>query len=140
VAMTVEQALDFLRHHQPMPSDLAITPEECKPFIEIIELFQKYPDPRCLPLLINSVSLDTGLGMYEHILFVLMAHDRNDVIPHLREGLRNGSDGVKHRCCYWAGHIDAWELEDEIRPLLHHPEVEVRESAEHFMEMKAEFA
>jgi hypothetical protein len=139
-AMTVNQALDFLKNHQPMPSDWDITNEEGATFAAILKYFEQHPDSRCLPLLIHSVSTETGLGMYEHISSVLMAHESGEVIPHLREGLKTGNDGVKFRCCWWATDVDAWELEEEIRPLLHYPDDDVREAAQNFLELKSELA
>lgn len=135
--MTTEEALEFLQHHQPMPSDWDITDEEGEAFAAILVWFQQHPDPRCVPLLVNSVSLDTGLGMYEHIGFVLMAHDKDAVVPHLRRGLMEGSDGVKHRCCWWASDVDAWDLADVIEPLAHHPDEDVSDAAQTFMELRA---
>ena len=136
--MNTEEALTFLTNHQPMPGDLDISDAESAQFAELIEHFESNPDPRCIPLLINAVSKNTGLGMYEHIKFVLIAHSKDQVVPHLREGLLHGNDGVKYRCCWWATDIDAWELEDLIRPLARHDDEDVREAANSFLELKEE--
>ena len=136
--MDSEHALSFLRTHQPMPSDRAITDEEAATFVVILELFQTEPDERCLPLLIHSVSSDTGLGVYEHIKFVLAAHPREQVVHYLRKGLEDGNYGVLHRCCWWATDVDAWELADLIQPLVAHPDEDVRDAAQAFMELKNE--
>ena len=95
-----------------MPSDSAITDEEGAAFAEILEHFEAQHDERCIPLLIHSVSPDTGLGMYEHIKFVLMAYPGEQVVPHIRRGLVDGNDGVRYRCCWWAADVGAWELLD----------------------------
>ena len=136
--MDTEQALSFLRSHQPMPSDHTISSEEGEMFVAILEHFQTEHDERCLPLLIHSISSDTGLGMYEHISDVLMAHPRDKVIPQLRRGLESGNDGVRWRCCWWASDIDAWELADVIEPLTMHPDDDVQSAAQAFMELKDE--
>ena len=95
-----------------MPFDSAITDEEGEAFAEILEHFEAQHDERCIPLLIHSVSPDTGLGMYEHIKFVLMAYPGEQVVPHIRRGLVDGNDGVRYRCCWWAADVGAWELLD----------------------------
>lgn len=136
--MDTEQALTFLRAHQPMPSDQAISDEEGATFVAILEHFEMKCDERCLPLLIHSVSPDTGLGMYEHIQFVLMAHPREQVIPQLRRGLTEGNDGVRSRCCWWAMVVSAWELADLIEPLTEHSDEDVRLPAVDFMKLRAE--
>ena len=138
--MDTERALSFLRAHQPMPSDHTITDEEGATFAAILEHFETEHDERCLPLLIHSVSPDTGLGMYEHIKFVLMAHPREQVVPHLRRGLADGNDGVRYRCCWWAVDVSAWELVDLIQPLTVHSDEDVRSAAQAFMELRDEIS
>ena len=137
--MNTEQALKFLEAHQPMPSDLTITDEQGATFAAILEHFQVELDERCIPLLIHSVSPDTGLGMYEHIKFVLMAHPREQVVPHIRRALLDGNDGVRYRCCWWACDTDAWELIDAIQPLANHPDEETKTSAQMFIGLRQEF-
>ncbi len=136
--MDTERALTFLRAHQPMPSDHTIADEEGATFAVILDHFQTVCDERCIPLVIHSVSPDTGLGMYEHIRLVLMAHPREQVIPHLRRGLTYGNDGVRSRCCWWAADVSAWDLVDLIEPLTAHSDEDVRLPAQAFMELRDE--
>ena len=136
--MNTEQALAFLAEHQPMPADGDISESECDAFCALLQHFEEYPDPRCLPLLINSVSNETGLGMYENIRFVLLAHNEGDVAAHLLQGLTHGNDGVKYRCCWWAGDVMAWDLADAISPLTEYEDEDVREAAAAFLELRAD--
>jgi hypothetical protein len=136
--MTSEEAIEFLQSHQPMPSDADITEEQGRTYACILKHFEECPDDRCIPLLINSVSRDTWLGMYEHIKFVLLVHPRDQVVTSLMEGLKNGSDGVKFRCCWWAADIGAWDFEPLIRPLLGHADQDVREGAAQFLRLREE--
>lgn len=136
--MKTDHAIAFLNAHQPMPSDHKITDSEGAIFAEIVKHFEENPDPRCIPLLVGAVSKSTGLGMYEHIRFVLMAHSKAQVVPHLQEGLCHGNDGTKYWCCMWACDMEAWELEDLIRPLVNHVDEDVRETARIFLELKQE--
>ena len=138
--MRTEDALEFLKARQPMPGDAEISEEEGATFARIIKHFEANPDPRCIPLLVGAVRKTTGLGMYEHIKFVFMAHPKDAVVPHLREGLRHGNDGTKYRCCWWAIEMDAWELDDLIRPLADHGDEDVQDAARTFLELKEELA
>lgn len=136
--MDTERALTFLRSHQPMPPDHELSVDEGSTFAAIVQHFETEHDERCIPLLIHSVSPDTGLGMYEHIQFVLMAHSREQVIPHLHHGLAAGNDGVRCRCCWWAADVGAWELADLIEPLTAHSDEDLRSAAQAYMELRAE--
>lgn len=136
--MTTEEGLSFLQRHQPMPSDWDITDEQGAAFMQILAHFEHHPDDRCLPLLVGSVSGETGLGMYEHIKFVFMAYEKVAVVPALRVGLRDGNNGTKYRCCWWAADISAWELEGEIAPLVEDQDTDTQEAAYAFLDLKAE--
>lgn len=136
--MDTEQALLFLRAHQPMLGDGFATQEDCNTYVAILDYFKTKHDERCLPLLINSVSPDTTLGMYEHIVVVLMQYPPEKVIPHIRQGLVNGNDGVLYRCCWWAADFSAWDLVDLIQPLTTHSDEDIRLSAQCFLELRDE--
>ena len=136
--MDTEPALSFLKAHQPMPSDTSITDEDGAAFAEVLRHFETEHDERCIPLLIHSVSPDTGLGMYEHIKFVLMAYPSEQVVPQIRRGLADGNDGVRSRCCLWAADVSAWELIDLIHPLTAHHDEDIRLAAQAFVELRDE--
>lgn len=123
-----------------MPSDEKITQDECDKFIEAIDFFKNYLSNECVPLFIFSVSEETGLGMYESISDVLMAQDKDVVKKHLRLGLQIGNDGVKYRCCWWASDIDAWDLEQDISPLINHANADISDAAKTFIQLKNEIA
>jgi hypothetical protein len=134
--MTSDEAIAFLKAHQPMPSDYAISEEDGSRFAAILKHFESHPDARCVPLLIRSVSPDTGLGMYEHIKFVFFQHTKEDVVPHLRHALKTGSDAQKARCCWWATDIAAWELRAEIEGFVTSNDEDLRDAAEAFLELR----
>ncbi len=133
--MTVDEALAFLAAHQPMPSDHDVSTDECTVCCDVLRLFTANPDGRCIPLLINSITADTGLGMYEAISAVLMSHPSEQVIPHLRTGLLSGNTAIIYRCCWWACDVRASGLSDVVRPLLHHEDDDIRDAAESFFEI-----
>lgn len=133
--MTIEQSLEFLVKHQPMPSDLIITEEQCEQFLCALELFQSVQDPRCVPLLINCISEHTGMGMYEIISDVLINQERRGVIENLKLGLQSPDNAIKYRCCWWALDLDAWELTDLIEPLVASNIDDLRDAAEAFIDI-----
>jgi len=134
--MSTDDYLAFLAAHQPMPRDADITDDEGTTFIAALKHFEMHPDARCIPLLINSVSQDTGLGMYEHITFALLAHPRDAVLPHLERGLRSDQLGVIYRCCWWSTDFHAWEFAPLVRAcVVTSSDEDIREAAKAFLEL-----
>ena len=138
--MTTDYYLAFLKAHQPMPGDADVTDDEASVFAAALKYFEAQPDVRCIPLLINSVSQDTGLGIYEHIKFTLMAHPRDAVLPHLERGLRSEQLGVVYRCCWWSADFDAWEFAPLVRSVMTHSDEDVHGAATAFLELADERA
>lgn len=65
--VTGADALAFLRLHQPMPSGLSITREEADGFVEVLKCLEAQPIPDAIPLLIGTVTEETGLGKNRRI-------------------------------------------------------------------------
>ncbi len=136
--MNTEDALQFLEQHQPMPGDSNITQEQCDLFMSTLKHFSENPDERCIPLLINAVSNETGLGMYEMIGDVLIEQKRENVVEALKTALSRANDAVKYRCCWWATDIDAWDLEALIWPLKSSENEDLIDAAEAYIKLKHE--
>ncbi|RJG36506.1 hypothetical protein [Motilimonas pumila] len=136
--MNIEESLQFLAKHQPMPSDLEITNVQCDLFVASLELFQNSHDVRCIPLFMNCVSEHTGMGMYEIIADVLMNQDRVNVIRGLRDGLQSNDIAIKYRCCWWALELDAWELLPIIEPLVNSDNEDLRDASEAYVNIAGE--
>jgi hypothetical protein len=100
--MTTLEAIEFLRAHQPMPSDHAITDEEGRMFAETLKHFEAHPDEECIPLFIGSVSGETGLGMYQHIRFIFHRFPHATVGRHILTALRSPDVGVRAWAVDWA--------------------------------------
>jgi hypothetical protein len=128
-----ETYLAFLADHQPMPPDDNIGDAEAGMFTAALKHFESRPDDRCVPLFINAVSINTGLGMYEHIKVVLMKDPRDVVVRHLRTALQSPNAGVRYRSCWWASDVNATELSLLIRPLLTDEDEDVRVAAAAFL-------
>lgn len=138
--METEKAIRFLTDHQPMPDDNDINEQQAETYFQILKLFEKEKDERCIPLLINSVSENTGMGMYEYISDALIKQDRQKVIENLRIGLKSNNQGVVYRCCWWSVDIDAWDLLEDIKPLQFNENTDIQEAATAFIKLREENA
>jgi hypothetical protein len=131
--MTSAEALDFLRSHQPMPEDSAADENLRGTYVDVLTHFLENPDPRAVPLLVNSIPADSSLEMYDSVGFALMEYPLEYVVPSLRDGILPGSPSLQRRCCRWAASLGAWELEPLVRYVAGGDDPEVRAAAESFL-------
>jgi hypothetical protein len=93
--MNSEEALDFLREHQPMPPEEELSEELITRFDEARRALERDPDPRGLLLLLRSLGEGSGLGVYQLLDDTLRAYDREDVVRALSETLRSSLPSVR---------------------------------------------
>jgi hypothetical protein len=99
--MNKEQALQFLREHQPMPPDEEWTEELAEQYAAVRQYFINNPDPACIPLFLHSYGERGGLGLYQMVADVFEQYSAEEVIPHLTKALSS-----KHRSVrYWTAQI-----------------------------------
>lgn len=98
-----EEAIDFLKAHQPLPPDKELSEEEISDFDTARKIFLNDPDPVCVPLFLQSFGDGDGLGVYPLIGDVILSVDREQIIPHLTTALRSSQRGV----AYWSAQIAA---------------------------------
>jgi len=96
--MTKDDALQFLREHQPLPSDAELTEDVIVQFDEIRKFFSENPDPACVSLFLNSFGDGSGFGVYQLVERTLQKQDRNLVIRELKSGLRSPRPSVRGWC------------------------------------------
>ncbi|BDI33598.1 hypothetical protein CCAX7_56490 [Capsulimonas corticalis] len=101
--MNHEEAIDFLRRHQPMPCDEELTRELIDTYEEVRLFFMENLDPRCVPLFLNSFGEGDGLGVYQLVDFVIAQYPDDIVIPDLVRALQSPHKGV----AYWSAQIAA---------------------------------
>jgi hypothetical protein len=99
--MNEEQALQFLREHQPMPPDEEWTDELADRYDEIRKFFINHPNPACIPLFLNSHGEIHGRGVYQLVDSVFYAYSPDEVIPHLIDALGSPHKSVR----YWVAQI-----------------------------------
>ncbi len=101
--MTNDEALQFLRSHQPLPPTQGISEDVLRRFDEVRKHFAAHPDNRSVPLLLNSFGEGDGHGVYQLVEGTIIAHPESVVVPALLLGLRSPFGSV--RC--WNAEIAA---------------------------------
>lgn len=103
--MNRNEALSFLRNHQPMPDDDELTQEVIDKYDEARKLLTADPDKEAISLLLNSYGNGDGRGIYQLVEDVLYKCHRDDVIVEIKEILENPSiaDSVR----YWVTQVSA---------------------------------
>lgn len=103
--MNRNEALSFLRNHQPMPDDDELTQEVIDKYDEARKLLTADPDKEAISLFLNSYGNGDGWGAYQLVEDVLYKCHRDDVIVEIKEILENPSiaDSVR----YWVTQASA---------------------------------
>ena len=129
VIETREEAIDFLRRHQPMPDQLTLSLK--KRYLEVLDYFERNPENTCISLFINSLNNDMS-GIYSYVEEVLQKQDRTALIAEMKNALKSDNIFTLRQMCWMAWTFEFEELESEIRPLLKHPDEEVAENAKSY--------
>lgn len=112
--MTQEEALYFLRRHQPMPKDESLSEELINQYDEVRKFFLHNKNKDCIPLFLNSFGYIEGLGVYQLVEDVILQFSSDEVVPHLKETL----DSKEYSIRYWSVQISANYPSTELLPLL----------------------
>jgi hypothetical protein len=121
--VTTQEALSFLRDHQPMPDDQALTEELVRGYRAACEQLLAHPDPACITLVLNSFGKGNGLGAYELAQDVLGQFSPSDTVPRLIAALGTCSDAARSwiaQICQRFPHRDL--VEPLARVLVDHDE------------------
>lgn len=110
--MSIEEVLSFLRKHQPMPDDGAITNALIRKYDEIRVFLLDHYDERVVPLLLGSFGSGMGFGIYQLMDEVVRKYPADIVIPALDKELGKDSPG-----CWWCLQM---ALDFSDRSLAHH--------------------
>ncbi|MFC1745784.1 HEAT repeat domain-containing protein [Candidatus Riflebacteria bacterium] len=112
--MNKKDAITFLKENQPLPDDGEELDAIIEVFGEVQEYFLENPDPECVPLFLNCFGQGNGNGGYQLIEDVMVKHDRDIVIPHLKTALQSESASVRYWCAQIAERYDSEELIDGL--------------------------
>ncbi len=111
-------ALQFLRAHQPMPSEADIDIDFYEQYGAAIRFFCAHPDPECLPLLLFSVRIEGSPALAQDVLLVLQAHDEAVVLKYLTQAMAHPVPDVRALAAEYALHYPRVELVDSLRLML----------------------
>jgi HEAT repeat protein len=101
--MNTDEALAFLKGHQPLPATDEISEALLRRFDEVCAFFAENPDERCVGLLLNAFGRGDGHGVYQMVEDTILKQDRNVVISALQQSLANRSGSVR----FWSAQIAA---------------------------------
>ncbi len=101
--LTLDEALQFLAAHQPMPSSLTSPDAPFLRYSEVRDFFEEHPDPRCIPLFLGSFGEGDGHGTYQLVEDVIGHFESDQVVPHLCTALDTGNSANR----FWVAQIAA---------------------------------
>ncbi|MBB5362492.1 HEAT repeat domain-containing protein [Deinococcus humi] len=133
--MTRDEALRFLRAHQPLPSDdaLALYPELGRSlltqFDEARKHFEAHPDPECLPLLLRACGDKSGFGVYQLVCCAFIPQPASVVVPHLVTALQSPHLGVRYQAAGLSALFPDDRLVAPLRQVYHQGDDDERSAA-----------
>lgn len=127
--MTTEEALAFLRLHQPLPATRHIDEVLLKKFNEVCVHFSKHPDARCVPLLLNAFGEGDGHGVYQLVIDAIRVHPEELVVENLLAGLRSSHSSVREWNAEIAARYPRPEFVEPLSNLLRDGTIEERLAA-----------
>jgi HEAT repeat protein len=101
--MTIDEALQFLRDHQPLPPTERMSDDFIRLFDEVRKFFIANPDERCVGLLLNCFGEGDAHGVYQLVEDTILTFPAEVVVPALVGSLRNPAGSVR----YWSAQIAA---------------------------------
>lgn len=108
--MNTEDALEFLRAHQPLPATGEISDEILSSFDAVVRHFTCVVDDRSVGLLLNSFGEGDGHGVYVTVEDALKVQDPDIVRAELIKSLKSLDGAVR----YWSAQIAASFPDDSL--------------------------
>jgi len=112
--MDVTNASGFLERHQPLPPDDQLSADLIREYDEVRKFFIEHPDPRCIPLFLNSFGDESCFGVYQLVEDVFRPFPPEAIVSHLKESLSSVHWPVR----YWSAQIAmAFPAPELLEPL-----------------------
>ena len=124
--MNREQALSFLRDHQPMPGDADVDRDLVEKYAEVRRYFLRSPDRACIPLFLSSFGEGSCFGVYQLVEDVIRQFPGEEVVPHLLVALSSAHRSVRYWTAQIAACFPAPELVPELEKLLDEDDFDLR--------------
>jgi len=124
--MTHDEAIQFLRAHQPMTPTDQIKDADAQTYNEVRRFFLSSPDKACIPLFLNSFGDGDCFGVYQLVEDVIAPFEAGAVVPHLAMSLRSPHRSIR----YWSAQIStrfpSFKLIDALAELLREDDFDLR--------------
>ncbi|WP_253947920.1 hypothetical protein [Paenibacillus ehimensis] len=86
-----------MKDNHPLPKDSEERFDIIKKYDEVRIHFLNNPDPKCIPLFLNSFGEGSGIGVYQHIEDVLLKYSTEEVLPYLISALKSEHSTGAHK-------------------------------------------
>lgn len=100
--MTKDEALYFLKSHQPMPGDENLSSELIGVYEEVRVFLKNNPDNRCIPLFLNSFGGKAGYGVYQMVDEVICMYDKDIVLPYIMDAIQVDNVNIQYHAIEFA--------------------------------------
>ncbi len=100
--MDTDDALAFLKAHQPLPPDKALDQPLIEAFDAVRLHFAAHPDPRCIPLFLGAFGSGSGFGVFQLCDEVFSHFRPEDLSPQLQAAIRSLHPGTRGWAVEWA--------------------------------------
>ena len=127
--MQIDEALEFLKAHQPMGPTQTIPQSEIDAYDAALELFIETPDDRCVALFLNSFGEGDLDGVYVQVEDVITEFDPALVLPHLKQALGSPRDSVRYWCAQIAAEFPSADIALELIDIAKSNDFDLRSAA-----------
>lgn len=124
--MTREEALNFLKKHQPMPADVDLSEELIKKYDEVRKYFLHNKCTECIPLFLNSFGYINGFGVYQLVEDVILNFSEEDVVPHIIKALDSKEYSIRFWNVQIAANYPIPELLPSFKKLLNEKDFDIK--------------
>lgn len=135
--MNRNEALSFLRAHQPMPDDSDLTQDLIDKYDEVRKFFINNPDNEAISLFLGSYGNGDGWGVYQVVEDVFYKCDPYYVTLEIKKILENPS--VASNIRYWVTQVSAafpdTKLKKGLEISLNSDNEDIREAAKISLDM-----
>ncbi len=135
--MTYNEAIEFLKAHQPMPNTQIHYEDEKKnrelenlltTWCNVLEYFMDNPCEESIPLFLNSLGDCDGLSCYQGLVHYVEKFPPDIIIPYFKDAFCSPSEMIRSVAADYALNIDSGssDLIEAMLPLLNDLDDEVR--------------
>lgn len=147
--MTRDEAIVFLKTHQPMPDSQVFCDNEAetqeleqlfRKWTDALDYFMDHPEKEVIPLFFNSMGDRDGLSAYQSLTHYFTKFPADQIIPYFQDAMQSHSTVVRTAAADLALFIesDNTQFIRTLITLLTDPVTDVRETAINTLLGKAE--